>query len=168
MKILLFTIEYPPFKGGVANYYGNIAKYWPEKDNFFVLHNNNNKLISNLIYPKWLPAIFQLYKIIKQKKIDHIFVGHILPLGTVVFLLSKFLKIKYSVFIHGMDLSFALKNKRKKKIAYKILQNAQNIFCNSNYSANLVNNFISYDKKIKVIYPGIKMPTLKNMIMQKF
>ncbi len=168
MKILLFTIEYPPFKGGIANYYENIAKYWPKKDNFFVLHNNNNKLISNLIYPKWLPAIWQLYKIIKQKKINHIFVGHILPLGTIVFLLSKFLKIKYSVFIHGMDLSFALKNKRKKKIAYKILQNAQNIFCNSNYSANLVNNFISCNKKIKVIYPGIKMPSLKKYDHKKY
>jgi len=38
MKILLFTIEYPPFKGGVANYYENIAKYWPEKNIIIIIN----------------------------------------------------------------------------------------------------------------------------------
>src|SRR3989339_751130 len=30
MRTLLFTIEYPPFKGGVANYYGNLMKKFLE------------------------------------------------------------------------------------------------------------------------------------------
>ncbi len=66
MKILLFTLEYPPFKGGIANYYGNIVKHWPKPNEIFVLDNNKNKLIKNWLYPKWLLAFFQLKKLLKK------------------------------------------------------------------------------------------------------
>ncbi len=72
MKILLFTLEYPPFKGGIANYYGNLIKHWPEPDKIFILHNKGGRLIKNWLLPKWLPAIWQLKKNIKKNKINNI------------------------------------------------------------------------------------------------
>ncbi|MDP2754816.1 MAG: hypothetical protein Q8P40_10575, partial [Nitrospirota bacterium] len=76
MKVLLFTLEYPPFRGGVANYYGNLVKHYPKKDDIFVLHNNEGNLIKNWLLPKWLPAVWQLWRAVKKENIGHILVGH--------------------------------------------------------------------------------------------
>lgn len=120
MTTLLFTLEYPPFYGGVANYYGNLVKYWPEPLAISALNNNEGHLINNkLPLLPWLPAYFALRKKIKQEKIEHIFVGHILPLGTVALICARFCKIKYSVFLHGTDLSFVIKKTRKKMAGQK-------------------------------------------------
>lgn len=162
---LLFTLEYPPFHGGVANYYKNIIKHWPNKNQIFVLHNNNNKLInSKLPVLKWFPAFISLWQNIKKNKINHILVGHILPLGTVTFLISKLLKINYSVILHGMDFSFAIKTKHKKILTNLILKNSKSIICVNSYTAKLVKDFlgIKYKNKIIVVNPGINKLRITN------
>ena len=157
MKILLFTIEYPPFKGGVANYYGNLAKYWPEKNNIKVLNNNSGILLCNKIWPKWLPAFWQFVKLNKQEKFDHIIVGHLLPLGIILYIYSIFNKVSYSVIIHGMDINYALRKSRKRIISLKILKKTEHIFCANSYTAGLVKDFIGLENnsKVKVVNPGI-------------
>lgn len=170
MRVLLFTLEYPPFKGGVANVYGNITKYWPENNGIFVLHNNDGKLINNkLPFLKWLPSFWPAYKTIKKEKINHIIVGHILPLGAVAYIISKFIKIKYSVILHGMDFAFVLKNNRKKWLAKKILNNADNIICMNSYTARIVNNALGNDngEKIKVVNPGVEAKKQENKKTKK-
>ena len=156
MKILLFTLEYPPFKGGIANYYGNLVRHCPKDNEIFVLHNNENKLLSNKIYPKWIPAFFALYKSIKKNKINHVIVGHILPLGTVTFLLSKIFNFKYSVVLHGMDLEYALKRKQKKYLAKLILKHAQTIISTNSYVEKKMLDFLGskFDYKSFVVNPG--------------
>lgn len=158
MKILLFTLEYPPFHGGVANYYGNLVKYWPKPDDIFALNNNNGGLISNkLPFLKWLPAHFALNKKIKQEKIKHILVGQILPLGTVALVYAKFYKIKYSIILHGMDLTYAMKLPRKKWLTGKILQNADKIICVNSYVAEMARQaFPNAGQKIIVVNPGVE------------
>lgn len=157
MKTLLFTLEYPPFKGGVANTYENIIKYWPEKENINVLNNNDGELICNkMLFWKWIPAIFKLKKNIKANNIDHVLVGHILPLGTAAYLVSKFVNIKYSVFLHGMDLAYAMKSPKKKWLAKKILNNSENIICFNNYVAGIAEKLLKNKNKIKVVHPGIE------------
>ncbi|RLC37773.1 hypothetical protein DRH27_03525 [Candidatus Falkowbacteria bacterium] len=157
MNTLLFTLEYPPFKGGVANYYGNLVKNWPEPANIHVLNNENNKLIRRHIRPKWLLAIFVLWLDIYRKKINHILVGQVLPLGIVAYLVSKFTPVTYSLFFHGMDFNYALKTKRKKWITEKIIKKSSHIICASSYTAKLVKNFINSEmpEKIVVVNPGI-------------
>ncbi|MBU1062588.1 hypothetical protein KJ700_00245, partial [Patescibacteria group bacterium] len=83
MKTLLFTLEYPPWHGGIANYYGNLVKYWPKLSEIFVLDKKSG-LINH-----WFFAFLKLWKTIKQKKINYILVGQILPLGTATYLISK-------------------------------------------------------------------------------
>jgi phosphatidylinositol alpha-1,6-mannosyltransferase len=157
MKTLLFTLEYPPFHGGVANYYGSLVKYWPKPDEISVLNNNDGRLINKkLPLLKWPPAYFILHKKIKQEKIQHILVGQILPLGSVAYLVSKTVKIKYSVFLHGMDLSFAIINLRKKWLAGKILKNADKIICINSYVAEMARQaFPDIKHKIIIVNPGV-------------
>jgi len=162
MRTLLFTLEYPPFHGGVANYYGNLVKYWPKPDDITVLNNNGGRLINNkLPLLKWLPAYFALCQKIKQGKIDHIIVGQILPLGTVALICSKFCKIKYSVILHGMDLTYVLKKPRKKWLARKILGRADKIICINSYTADLTKQFfpLSADKTA-TINPAVEPASL--------
>lgn len=155
MKTLLFTIEYPPFKGGVANYYGNLVKYWPEADNIFVLNNNENQLIKKFALPKWAPACRALRKTIKKNKIEHIIVGHLLPLGTLAYRTSLFSHIKYSVILHGMDFAFAQKIFRKRFLAKLILNRAEKIICSNHHTAHLVQQTIKNPDKVIVVNPGI-------------
>jgi phosphatidylinositol alpha-1,6-mannosyltransferase len=158
MNLLLFTLEFPPFKGGVANYYDNVIKYWPKSDNIYVLNNNKNLLLKNYLYPKWLLSVYYLYKEIKNKKIDHVLVGQILPLGTAAYIIFKLTKKPYSVFIHGMDFAYSLKLKRKAKITKKILNKAIKIICVNSYVAELLNKTFNkeFEDKIHVVNPGIK------------
>ncbi len=157
MKTLLFILEYPPFKGGVANYYGHVVKYWPEPENILVLDNNDNALIKNWLWPKWLFAIWHLWHTIKIQKIEHILIGHILPLGTVAYYVTKLTKTPYSVFLHGMDFTYALRQTRKKQMARRILIKAGHIICANSYTAGLVKEFVGkdYESRVVVVNPGV-------------
>jgi glycosyltransferase involved in cell wall biosynthesis len=174
MKTLLVTIEYPPFKGGVAKVYENIAKHWPictkqgkpsfvkeatskSQNNFFILHNNDKKLVNEKYKPAWLPAFLNIWKNIRENKIDHVLVGHLLPLGTVVYFLSKIMKFKYSVIIHGMEFDYAMRVERKKKITRKIFDNAAHIICMNAYVSEKVAEFVKDDTKVEVVNPGINV-----------
>lgn len=164
MKFLLFTLEYPPFHGGVANYYGSLTRHWPEPENIFVLNNNGGGLIHGS-FPvlKWLPAYFALRRKINQDKIDHIIAGQILPLGTIAWFCSKFRKTKYSVILHGMDLAYALKTPRKRWLAEKIMNNSEKIICSNSYAAEMARqSFPGMEQKIKIVNPGVENPLSRN------
>jgi len=166
MKYLLFTLEYPPFKGGVANYYENLVKHWPshtkaldkKSGEIFILDNNNGELINkNLPFLRWLPAIINLRKKIKNKKINYVIVGNVLPLGTATYFLSKFLKFKYAIILHGTDIAYSQKTARKRKITNKILKQANKIICNSSNTFELTQKATSFDiqNKTLIVNPGI-------------
>jgi len=157
MKTLLFTLEYPPFQGGVANYYGNMAKYWPIEEKLLILDNSKKELISDDCCLPWLPAIFALARKIKQSKIDYTLVGQILPLGTAAYILSLFKKNKYAIFLHGMDLSLALRQPRKKLLSRLILKRADKILCANNYVKEKLLDFMpNVVDKIGLFNPGIE------------
>mgnify|MGYP001195870973 CR=1 FL=1 len=45
---------------------------------------------TNFFWPHWLPLIWQIYKIVKKEKINRLWVGQILPVGTAVWIVCKF------------------------------------------------------------------------------
>jgi phosphatidylinositol alpha-1,6-mannosyltransferase len=164
-NILLFTLEYPPYKGGIANYYANLVSCWPQ-GNIHVLTNGNYQeesnvhcraLISSYLRPKWLPAVWHLIRLIRKHDIKHVIVGHLLPLGTVAMLVSKILRIDYTIILHGMDISWSLKKKRKKQLTQKILTRAQYIISANHYTNELAKKeFPSITStRMHVVNPGI-------------
>ncbi|MFC1613020.1 glycosyltransferase family 4 protein [Patescibacteria group bacterium] len=171
MKSLLFTIEFPPQKGGISTYYKNICEYLSAKKISVLTSQEANerdfdneqrykiyrkKLISTLpIWPKWISSFFHLWRTIKKEKIDIILVGQILPLGTVAYIYKKLFNLPYGVFIHGMDIQMAKQNKRKVKLCNTILNNAKFIIVNSNYTESLVLEQGIDENKIIVVYPCV-------------
>jgi len=154
----MFTLEYPPFKGGVADYYKKITEHWPEKENIFVLNNNNGRLISRVLpFLKWLPSLWRLAFFCKVKKINHVLVGNILPLGIPAYALHRFFSFKYSVILHGLDYNFAFKTERKSFITRRILAGAEKIICANSYVASLVaeENGHRLKEKIVISNPGV-------------
>jgi phosphatidylinositol alpha-1,6-mannosyltransferase len=157
MKTLLFTLEYPPFHGGVANYYGNLAKYWPIEEKLLVLDNNRGEIMARNSFLSWWPAIFTLKRKLNQEKIDYLLVGHILPLGTVAYLVSCLRPIKYTVFLHGMDLALALRSERKRFISKLILKRADKIICANTYVQEKLFEFLpELAEKTGIVNPGIE------------
>ncbi|MFH0856535.1 MAG: glycosyltransferase family 4 protein [bacterium] len=170
-KILLFTIDFAPRSGGVAKYYENICanlpsdkiialaghetgeKKFDDEQNYKIYRRN---LISDLpIWPKWIFSFFYLHNAVKREKAELILVGNILPLGIVAWIYKKLFKTPYGLFIHGMDLEMTRQKKRKYKLARIILNNADFIITNSEYTKKLVFNFGINGDKIYVVYPCV-------------
>jgi len=184
-NFILFTLEYPPTKGGIASLYKSYADYWPEGD-LAVLTDGEpllidsaniirRPLLNKYLRPHWLPALWHLYKQISNFKFQtspstssgqaniHVLVGQILPLGQAIYYLSKLLKFKYSVLMHGLDFSLATGDKRKKKITDKILKSADKIICSNSYTANSVKVFCpEFAAKLGMVNPGIESSFVRN------
>lgn len=159
MKTLLITGEYPPFKGGVANYYGSLASLWPIGENLIVLNNNQGELYRASSYPAWWPSLGVLHRKMKNSHVDYVLVGQVLPYGIVVFFLSLFRRFPYAVFLHGLDLTMAMARPRKRFITGLILRRAQKIICANSHVARRVKEsypFLDSGKdKTAVVNPGI-------------
>ncbi|HQB50673.1 MAG TPA: glycosyltransferase family 4 protein [bacterium] len=155
MRYLLVTAEYPPFRGGVAHYYGNLVKAWPEGDSIVVLDNSQAKLIAPTGRWPWLRSFVNVWRIVKQSRADFLLIGQILPLGTVAWLLSYFTK-PYAVFIHGMDWTMALGSPRKAWLTKRIINRAKTVIAANSYVAELIVKTCPQAKdKIVVINPGL-------------
>jgi len=167
MKTLLVTMDFPPLLGGIANYYFNRVKKMPVDEVVVLMNkieNYKNIKLNNKIYfknffikyfwPRWIILIWHIYRIAKKEKIQKIWVGQILPVGTAVYFISKILKIKYFITCHGNDLLRAEKNIRKFKLAKKILNSAEHIETNTEFTKNiLINKYKINNKNIKIAYP---------------
>ncbi len=146
MKSLLLTLEYPPFKGGVANYYGHLVQNWPDREGIQVIHHRSH----------WLLALSKLLKFIKKNNNAYVLIGQILPLGTVAYLTYLLKPYNYGVFLHGMDFAFALRKPRKKWLMWQSLKRAKKIICANSYVASLVIDWKpELENKIIIVNPGI-------------
>jgi phosphatidylinositol alpha-1,6-mannosyltransferase len=156
MKTLLITLEYPPFKGGVANYYFNLASHYPYQETFLVLNNNDKQLDSGHGFFSWRLAFGTLIRKITRSHIDYVLVGQILPLGTATYLLSFIKPFRYGVFFHGLDFSAAIKIRRKKFLTKLILGRANKIIAGNSYVASMIEReWPKLKEKISVVNPGL-------------
>lgn len=156
MNTLLTTIEFPPFKGGVANYYDNLAAAWPSPDSLAVLHNNDSQLLATGGLWPWRRAFRTMAAAMKREKADYLLVGQVLPLGTVAFVLSFFYPFKYAIFFHGMDLSYSLRQPLKKLLTALIIKRADKVICANSYvKAQIDKYYPAGSAKALIANPGI-------------
>ncbi|MGI6374175.1 MAG: glycosyltransferase family 4 protein [Patescibacteria group bacterium] len=155
MKTLLITLEYPPHRGGVANYYGNLSKHWPLEGKIEVLDNSRQELLTKSRF-SWLKTVFTLRRRLQRAKIDFVLVGQILPLGTAAYLLSLFQPFRYGVFLHGLDFSLATQSAWKRFLTRQILKRADKILACNRYVKQQVSEFLPTSAtKLRVFNPGI-------------
>lgn len=141
MRIILATLEYPPQKGGVANYYWGLVQALKVDE----------KITIDVQYWKSPCRWYQALKKMLASQCDYWWIGQILPLGTAALILNYWSNQKYFLSLHGMDVNLALQ--KKKWLTIKILQKAQFITVNSQYTASLIKKYVSKEK-ILIIYPA--------------
>ncbi len=156
MRCLLVTLEYPPFYGGVANYYGHLVQAWPPEDEIVVIDNKEGQLLAPRGKWPWRRSFATLWRTLRQSHFDFLLVGQILPLGTVVWLLSFILPIKYGVFLHGMDWGEAAARPRKMWLAKRILGRSALVIAVNSYTAELIKRAQpSVSGRVVIVNPGI-------------
>jgi phosphatidyl-myo-inositol dimannoside synthase len=173
MKILLSTLEFPPQIGGVASYYYNLQKNWPESNNFQVLDNAQGKLLGTKGLWPWLRSFGAIYRAWQSMKAELVLIGQILPLGTVAYILSFLPGFKYGVFFHGLDFSLAIVSSRKRFLTRLILRRARLIVCANSEVARLLMEFNRKSKeKIMILNPGADLGKvdleLKEALIKKY
>ncbi len=151
MKILLVTMEWPPFKGGVGNYYFNLAKNLTGHE-VRVLKVQPNSFY-RFFWPQWLKLFFEIRRLIKNNQTDLIWVGQVLPVGNAAYFIKKFFRIPYFVSTHGMDIMLPQRSARKEKVMMKILGQAKFVTANSRFTQKELLNLRLPEAKIEVIYP---------------
>ena len=150
MKILLYTLEYPPQIGGVATYYENLLKTWPSGEPKAVLiEKPGSRFLAYFHY------LARLSRTQTHEQANWILVGQILPLGLVAYILSFIFEFKYAVIIHGLDFKNALTGGRKKFITKLILGRAGKIIAANSFVASLIKEAGVADEKIIIANPGI-------------
>jgi len=182
VKSLLVTLDYPPQVGGVAVYYEHLADEFPDGSALVltVAEVNGKKIQethgvirrallfkSKLFWPKWLPLLWQIWKITRQNKIKLIQVGQILPVGTAAYILNKFFKIPYMVYCHGMDVMTASQSPRKKILARKILKNSEFIAANSEFTKEKILEYGVRPQNVTIVYPCPNMKLRREVLPEE-
>lgn len=154
MKSLLLTSEFPPFKGGVANYYGHLVNSWPDKDGISVINHQRH----------WLLALPKLHRALKKYPETFALIGQVLPLGTVAYLEYLIKPYNYGVFLHGMDFTLAMSRPRKKWLMSLSLNRSQKIICANSYVASLVKTWQpKLADKIIIVNPGVAETSMNRL-----
>lgn len=170
-KTLFITLDYPPMRGGVANYWANLNKFLPREDlivlaqeienaaefdipESYPIARKNLILNTKLIWPRWLPLLWHAYKLIRDENVERVLVTHVLPVGTAALILKALLGVPYFVSFHGLDIQLAKTNKRKLWLTRKIVKNADGIIVNSQFTLNKLKEMCDCDgKRIEIVYP---------------
>lgn len=148
MNILLPTVDYPPQQGGVARYLHAIKETFP---------NNVEVLYWNMPIGRW-----EMFREILSfsSRYRQIWTSHILPIGTMVLLVSFLKRKPYTIFLHGMDFDLARRNRWKRFISKRILKKAAHVVVNSQALKEEVQAFCGA-KSIMVVYPTVADTFLK-------
>ncbi len=209
-KALFVTMEFWPFRGGVARYYKNFCDAWVERQNLpfhpllrkegteengggltvYVVEGapesrvkNRESRIENQdddaetrrrvqsndadyrvirkksywkwMRPRWGKLLIDLFFYVKQHKPSVVFVGHLLPIGLIAFLLQKLFRFDYVVFLHGLDVQFAHRGRRHRRFVINtILRDSCSIIVNSEYTKREAVKVFGIEKqKVMVLLP---------------
>lgn len=176
-KILLVTLEHPPAIGGIATYCHDLARALPpdkvivlapagrdqyateseksacDKDQPYKIVRKK-LLWPKFIWPRWLRLGWHMRQIIKQEKIELIFVQHVLPSGYGAVLMKKIFKTPFLIFSHGTDLLAGTATGWKRAMVRLVARHAEQIIFNS---ASLKRRFLrvlpEFSAKSLVLYP---------------
>lgn len=162
-RCVLLTLDYPPERGGVARYLGNLVRvsqggiasvYVPEE------HACEGPGVVQAVplfwplWPHWLPVISFLRKR-EQEVPTTVLISQALPLGTAAWIASFFGGPEYSILLHGLDLRLALRSARKKWLLARQLQKARAVFTNSRFVAEEVHQAFPSVTPV-VVLPGVE------------
>src|SRR3990167_3684392 len=181
-RTLLVTLDFPPHIGGVARYYDQLSRHLPS-DFFLVFAPSvsdahevsaqraydqhvtfrvlRGRFFWKWMWPHWLPLLWRVGCVVRKEHIEHVLVGQILPVGTVLWLLNLISSIgvfpvfSYTVMTHAMDVMLVHQTPRKKWLAKHILANAHSVTSVSTFTKEYLQRFGVVENRLHVLPPGV-------------
>ncbi len=151
-NLVLFTIDYPPSRGGVARYLSSLVAHFG--DRVKVIAPPEYQLLSKILWPKWLRAVYLMRT--KTNRDDTILTSHLLPLGLAARLSGR----PYVVMMHGMDFALARRNSWKRALTKWILKRAKVVVTNTEALAREVRGFVKVQELV-VVHPCLSEELLR-------
>ncbi len=164
-RLALVTLDYPPERGGVARYLGNLVQASQGAIDVFV-NETHQASGPGTVRPvqllttgrwSWRPLVQQM-KRFATSDYQFVLVSHVLPVGTAAWLARLRGGKPYVVCVHGLDLQLASVQRRKRWLARQILEGAHTVVANSQFTAGLVRAIAPHAKTL-VLTPGIERQT---------
>jgi phosphatidylinositol alpha-1,6-mannosyltransferase len=162
-KHLFITLDYAPNIGGVSTYLAQLCAQF-EPEHVFVLAENSAGaqaydskqkyyIQRTQVDRRWWQLFKPAWQLITDKSISTIHVSHILPIGYLALIFKLLLGKQYVLYLHGLDFNNTQKKWHKRQLARLIINNAQNIIVNSQFTQNLVLNKFPQLLNISIIEP---------------
>lgn len=145
-KSLLYTIDYPPNRGGVARYLFAVASYFGEEMDVIVPAG----------HPRWWTAAVDLFR--RARRYRTVVVSHVLPLGTAAMVACFLARRQYVVIVHGMDLGLASSRPLRRAMASLVLRRAVAVVANSRALADEARRDFGA-RRVLVAYPVLALPS---------
>mgnify|MGYP000019263685 CR=1 FL=1 len=161
-SFLLITLDYPPERGGVARYLGNLVAASEGAIDVLVPEEHTTdgpgrvqvrRMFSVGPWP-WRRMI-SICRSVRAEGYTHLLVSHLLPVGTAAWIARHLGGVPYSVIIHGLDIRLAMQRPVRRWLAGKVLRGAAKVFANSEAVASDVRQFWS-GCEVVVLTPGVE------------
>jgi glycosyltransferase involved in cell wall biosynthesis len=149
-RYLLLTHDFPPQKGGVARYLGNLVSYY--HDAIDVVHDDK-RLFYRFLWPHWMKSVFLVSR--KRKDFEVLFVSHILPFGLVGLFARIFLNKSYVLIVHGFDFMLAGRNPWKRFLRWLVTHHARLLVTNSEYLSEEIQSYCKHEMPVLCVYPSL-------------
>lgn len=158
--ITLITLDYPPEKGGVARYLGELVRASEGGIDTVIVEQNHvlsgpGSVIPRELFwhawPKWGPMIRVC---LEHRTSCALLISHLLPVGTAAMIARWLGGAPYAVICHGLDVRLAASHPSKKFIADLIFRNADLVIANSISTAAMIKT-ITPTLQALVLTPGV-------------
>ncbi len=145
----LYTIDYPPARGGVAMYLFGLAG---ASEGGILVHADAGRWFWRL-WPKWLPLLWRFWQ--ERSSGTDLLLSHVFPLGTAAWLSRLAGGPEYVLIFHGLD----LRNVRtgwKRFLLKQICKRAKTLVVNSESTKrDLLARIGEGEWDIRVLYPAL-------------
>lgn len=157
--IYLITLDYPPERGGVARYLGDLVTVSqnairviiPESAELGGPGNPTKMKMFRQAWPRWWPLVGICHRL--KQDASCLFISHLLPVGTAAMISRWFGGPKYVVLCHGLDIRLASATPWRTRLARAILRSASTIIANSQMTADEIQKTFGF--KAQVITPAV-------------
>lgn len=160
--VVLLTLDYPPERGGVARYLGNLVAAAYGRMRVIVEKRHlidgpgvvENVELFRSAWPKWWPMIQVIRDLSKQQRETTLVLSHVFPVGTAAWIARMFGGPAYVVIVHGMDLRL-VQSLWKRWILRRICQKALAVMANSEMTKAAAVALVP-GLRVRVLTPGVE------------
>jgi len=177
MNILIFSTDYKPKSGGIAEYTHQVAKHFEKMNHSIVVlsvsmsggkefdnnQNFNTYRIPDIHYFRSLWFLFTLIKLVKRHNIEYIFSTITHPCGEIAWLVSRFINVKTVITVHGYEVAYPF-NTFRQKLKYKlnyirtyIYNNSDMVFTISRFTKDMLVKSGVKHSKIFIFNNGVDL-----------